>query len=181
MAETPVPRMRAMRTKLTLADFPTPPAMIKTMTAQDLAKAGGRLVMGRYVGIATGFVVRTKPDKSETFEGLKGQFRLIPADPEKDEVESGVCFFPDAYHNMIAGGLRTALKAFTDENGKEAYGDPNGSVQFGFEVSAIPAKNPQGYSWQFLPLLPPKVASPLDHLVGEIASIKTPQLAGPKR
>lgn len=161
------PRNRAQRTKLTLADFGA--VTLKGMDPAKLAEMGGKLNMGRFIGIAVGFVERNAPDGNQKFEGLKGQFRIIPADHTKEELESGVCFFPDAYHNLLAGPLRAAIGG-----GNGAAVDPNATVQFGFQVNAIPAKNPAGYSWEFVPLIASTGVNPLDDLYAGILKIAPP-------
>lgn len=163
MADTQEPHNRAQRTKITLADIGVPSA-VKAMTPEQLAKSGGKLVLGRLIGIAGKFVVRKSPKDQTEFEGLGGSFRVIPADPAAEELESGVMFIPDAYHNMIAGQLRKA-----QEN------DAGATVSFSFQVSAIPAKNPAGYSWEFLPLLKPAGTNALDDLWTETVKLAPPK------
>jgi len=165
----PAPKLRAQRTKLTLADFGA--VTLKGMDPGVLAQMGGKLNMGRFIGIAVDFVERNSPDGNQKYEGLKGQFRIIPANGG-EEIESGVCFFPEAYHNMIAGALRAS------------DGDPNASVRFGFQVNAIPAKNPAGYSWEFQPLIESQGVNPLDDLYSGILQVApvapAKQIAGKK-
>jgi len=138
---------RSVRGKLVLKDLGNPDA-IKTQPENIR-----RLVLGRLVGIAEGFVERTDPKTSEKFEGLAGIFRSIPADSSEDELESGVLFIPDAFHTLIASQLRDAQK-----------NDPSARINFAFEVAAIRASNPQGRSWDFKPLWEQQ-ENPIDKLL----------------
>jgi hypothetical protein len=161
---------RSQRTKLVLKDLGEP-SLIKAE-----AESVRTLLLGTIIGTATGFVERKSADGEEKFEGLAGQFRSIPADPKRDELESGVLFIPDAFHKMIAVALRDQLKA-----------DPNATISFGFEVSSIRANNPAGYSWDFKPMIEAKAENPLDALLGELGGVKEVngkrvlQIAGPAK
>lgn len=168
----PTQRPRAQRTKLTLADIGNA-SRIKGATPDQIAawnaengfgdKINNKLILGRFVGIAEDFVERTSADKTQKFEGLKGQFRVVPSDAAAEELESGVCFFPDAFHTMIAAPLRKVRES-----------DPHASARFGFQVAVIPAKNPAGYSWEFQPLIQADGINPLDELVSQVAKIMPP-------
>lgn len=146
---------RSQRTKLVLKDLGEP-AIIKT-----LPETVARHMLGTLAGIATGFVERKSPDGQDKFEGLAGQFRSVPSDPTKDELESGVLFIPDAFHTMIATPLRSMLAT-----------DPNANLRFAFEVSVIRAKNAAGYSWDFLPKIEASAANPLDELFDDLGGLK---------
>jgi hypothetical protein len=157
--------LRSQRTKLVLKDLGEP-AMVKNMTPEQVAASISesgvhRYVMGRLVGIARGFVERRSEKDGEIFEGLSGMFRVVPADPAREELESGVLFIPDAFHNMVADALRP-LKAQ----------DVNASVTFAFEISSIRAENPAGYSWDFKPLIENAAGNPLD---GVFAALPSPE------
>lgn len=142
---------RSQRTKLTLADIGEP-AAVKTLPAgQD------KFMLGTLVGIASGFTERTSPDKSQKFEGLAGMFRIIPSDTNRDELESGILFVPDAFHNLIAEKLRAAQGS-----------DPKAEIRFAFEISSIRANNPAGYSWDFMPVIENEGENPLDQLVAAL-------------
>jgi hypothetical protein len=128
---------RAQRTKITFGDFGLPAGAL-----QNAGETARSVVMGTIFGWADNFVQRKSPDGLQEYEGLSGEFRLVPSDTKREELESGVLFMPDAFHNLLANALR--------ELGKS--GDPNSKLQFALEVSAIRAKNPAGYSWEVQPL-----------------------------
>jgi hypothetical protein len=147
----------AQRTKLALKDLGDP-AMIKT---QD--EKVKKFMLGTIVGIATGFTSRANPkDATEVFEGLAGSFRSIPADGKREELESGILFIPDAFHNMIATPLRKMLAA-----------DANAQLRFAFEISSVRASNPAGYSWDFVPKIEAAGGNPLDDLIADIGGVKS--------
>ena len=149
---------RAQRTKLALKDLGDP-ARVKTLPEGERVKPG--YFMGTIIGIASGFVERKDDKTGNSLEGLGGQFRFIPSDEKRDELESGILWIPDAFHNMIAERLRAALK-----------GDENATISFGFDVTSIGANNPAGYSWQFTPKTEPDAANPLDVLMNDMGELK---------
>lgn len=158
MADTET-RQRSQRTKLTLKDLGQP-SRVGQMSPAELTASKGRYVMGYLVGKASGFIERSDPKTDEKFEGLAGTFMSIPSDVGTDELESGVLFIPDAFHNLIAAKLREAKKD-----------DINAEVEFAFEISSIVAKNPAGYSWDFRPAIPFEGKHALDDTLGKIKGL----------
>lgn len=148
---------RSQRTKLALKDLGEP-AMVKTLPEKDKAKG---YFMGTLIGVVTGIVSRKNPkDDTEVFEGLAGTFRAIPSDTKRDEIESGVLFIPDAFHNMIVAPFKVMQAT-----------DKNSVLNFAFEVTSIPAANPIGYSWQFTPLAEPDAENPLDAILNSLGKL----------
>jgi hypothetical protein len=161
---------RSWRGKLTLKDIGAPD-LVKTLTDQEYTAAGRKYVLGYLSGKASGFIKRTMPKDNQEFEGLAGSFWIMPADPQREELESGLLFIPDAFHNLIGDALRKAKS--TDENA---------SVEFAFEVSSIKANNPAGYSWDFKPAIPfqgTHVLSDTMSKVRKIAADRQKLLAAP--
>lgn len=145
----------SQRTKLVLKDLGNPDAI---KSQKDDVK---RLVLGTLVGRASGFIERTNPKDGEVMEGLTGEFRSIPADAEADQLESGVLFIPDAFHNLIAARLKKAKEA-----------DANAVINFAFEVASVRATNPQGRSWDFKPMIDPGEENPMDKLVSSLGALQ---------
>jgi hypothetical protein len=146
----------SQRTKIVTKDLGDP-SIIKTMP-DDVKKH----MLGTIVGIVTGFCERGNPkDPTEKFEGLVGNFRSIPVDEKREELESGVCFLPDAFHNMIATPFRKMQET-----------DKNAQLRFAFEISAIRANNAAGYSWEFKPKIEAEGGNPLDELISDLGGIK---------
>lgn len=154
---------RSVRTKLTLKDLGEP-GSIKALP-DDIKTYS----LGRLIGICRDTLSRTDDKTGEKYEGLKGEFRSIPSDPEKAkgrvELESSILYIPDAFHSMITQQLTAAQKI-----------DPSAEVIFVFDVTAIRASNPAGYSWDFKPVLG-KAENRLDALASEV----TKQLGGPAK
>jgi hypothetical protein len=151
----PTPRPIAQVTKITLKNLGEP-SLIKLQP-----ETVREMMLGTLYGMAEGFVERAAPDGSgQKFEGLKGAFRAIPADPNKEPEESAILFIPDAFYNGVADLLRSQQKT-----------DPSARLNFIFEVYVIRANNPQGYSWKFVPAKQ-YTKSPLDELVLEHQEIR---------
>lgn len=146
----------SQRTKIVTKDLGDP-SVIK-LQPENVKK----LMLGTIVGIVTGFCERGNPkDPSEKFEGLVGNFRSIPVDEKREELESGVCFLPDAFHNMLSVPFKKMLET-----------DKNATLEFAFEISAIRATNPQGYSWEFRPKSEPVSGNPIDQMLARLGEVK---------
>ena len=118
-----------------------------------------RVILGTIIGIAMG--VKTKLDaKGEAFEAITGAFKGTRHD-DSEVIESGILYLPAGFHDQIVAELRS--------EGVTA-------VQFAYEVAAVYASNPIGYSYAFRPLLKQRTGSPLDALETEIAANQRPAL-----
>ena len=165
-------KIRAQRGKLTLGDLGNP-SSIKMMSVEQKAANKGRFFVGTIYGQVTGFIKRKNLKTDEIMEGLRGTFVGVPSNPEMEELESGVLFIPDAFHNIIAGQFREAAK-----------NDPSVALEFAMEVSSIEAKNPAGYSWEMTPATPFKGMHPLESIMAEAAKIRHEKqlaIAGPAK
>jgi hypothetical protein len=167
-------KIRLQKGKITLGDIGAP-ALVKTVAPAD--KPGGKYYVGRLYGRAVDFVERTNPKANpesgqpEVFEGLRGTFVVVPSTPGMEEIESGVLFIPDAFHNLIADKLREAKKTDTSAN-----------LDFALNVYSMEAKNPAGYSWVMEPALPFVGQHPLDALMKFVANEDQKRIAAqPKR
>lgn len=166
MADETVQKIRTQKGKITLADVGIP-GNVKIAERRD---SKGRYLAGVLLGRAEGFLVRSNlkagDGQPDTFEGLRGTFISQPSDPNMDEMESGVLFIPDAYHNLLAGKLREAQKK-----------DPSAAIEFALNIYSIEAKNPAGYSW----IVEPREAfvgqHPLDNLMKRVAALPKPEAA----
>ncbi len=115
------------------------------------------LMMGTVFGIVSGIIQRKMPT-GEVYEGLKGTFQAVPADPKRDTITSGVCYLPSGFYELIADPFK-ALQAE----------DETATLKFGFEVSAVKANNPAGYSWKYQPLVEPSKDDPLATFRAELS------------
>jgi hypothetical protein len=155
---------RSQRSKLALKDLGNP-SLIKVMSDDQLKVSKGKFILGYLIGKASGFANRSDPKTGDQFEGLTGTFATIPVDDSVDELESGVLFIPDAFHNLVAARLREAQKA-----------DPGAVVEFAFEVGSIKAQNPAGYSWDFKPAREFAGVDPLAGLSKEVSALRDQRL-----
>jgi hypothetical protein len=166
-------KVRMQKGKITLGDIGAP-ALVKTLAPEQ--KPGGRYFVGRLYGNAVDFVERTNPKgnpetgQPDFFEGLRGNFIVVPSAPGMEELESGVLFIPDAFHNIIAAKLREAKKQ-----------DASASLDFAMNVYSIEAKNPAGYSWMMEPALPFVGKHPLADLMTRVSEEDRKRLAAPQK
>ena len=135
---------------------------------------GGRVLLGRIVGIVSGLKQTVNADTGEVQNGLKGQFRGISSRNDKGEivgidagvkVTAGVCYLPGGIQEMIEGTLAVAKEA-----------DAKATVQFAIDLFAIPATNKAGYSFDADTILAANESDPLDTLLAMAEAETTPAL-----
>lgn len=148
MNDTTATRSVEIKSKIVFKDLGEPAAV-------KLLKDGeNKLLLGTIMGIARDIKISKAADGMTEFKGLKGEFEAVPADAERPTVKSGVTFLGDAFQADIVAMLEA-------EDGPE-------SVAFAFEVYAVKAKNPAGYSWALAPLLKAEASDPLAALRAEV-------------
>ncbi len=139
---------------------------------------GGRVHLGRIVGIASGLKQTINGDTGEIQNGLKGQFRglstrddkgVILEGPTGVTVTAGVCYLPGGIQEMIEGALAAAQES-----------DARATVQFAIDLFAIPATNKAGYSFDAENLVEASEADPLDALLTSAATIAAAALPAPE-
>lgn len=144
-------------------------SMVSKLTARSLGdprkvvvnapESETRWLHGTIIGEATGISKRTAADGEKIHEGLQGVFEGVPVDPAGQTVRSSVLYFPE-------GMAENFLKVFRPADN---YTPPN-AMQIGVEVYLFRAKNPQGYSWELVPLVAAVDASdPLEIVRKKIA------------
>jgi hypothetical protein len=141
-------RSTTMKAKLVPKDLGNP----KRVTT--LPEGQNKVVLGTIIGIASDIFTRTDPQQN-TYEGLKGSFEGVSSDDTQDIIQSGVLYLPTGMHEMIADVIKQV-----DDKGERTVA----SVQFAFEVAAVKASNPQGYSWAIKKLVDETEADPLKEL-----------------
>lgn len=113
--------------------------------AKRVAAEKTELVCCRIFGIASGIKMR-KNIAGDLFEAIAGNFEAV--NMETGEVfGSGILFLPGGLHEKILEPLKNS--------------DEDITIQFGLEISAFPASNPQGYSWKAKQIVKPETADPL--------------------
>lgn len=163
--------MTLMQTKIALKNVGNPKAV--TM----LPDGTNELHLGAIVGVATGIKNGKQADGVTPFVGLVGNFEAVPSDTSKEAVASGVCYLPDAFQQPIIDALADKV------NDKGEVTQPGAtSVQFAYEVYAIKAQNPQGYSWQLRSAIEPSANDPLAEAKAKLVAARAtqPQIAAPK-
>lgn len=146
---------------------------------------GGRVFIGRIVGIVSGLHETVNEDSGEVQTGLKGNFRGVSSLPEYAQkidnggpvtdangpvmiptgdnvtMTAGRCYLPGGIQEMIEGAYKGA-----------ASGDKNATVQFGVDLYAIPATNKAGYSYDADTVTEASTADPLDALMQSANAVK---------
>lgn len=137
---------------------------------------GGRVKIGRIVGIVAGLRQTVDNDTGNIHTGLKGNFRGIStkeADGKPITVTSGVCYLPGGIQDMIEGALATAKEA-----------DAKATVNFAIDLFGIPATNKAGYSFMAENIVAPQTADPLELLLQQAetnaAALPAPEGAAPQ-
>lgn len=123
---------------------------------KSLPEGQNRLVLGIVFGEVTKLVTRTMPT-GQIYEGFGGTFEALPADNKLPPTRSGVLYLPDGFAELI----RDPFKKMQEESKSDDNDGTDVRLQFGFEVAAVKDGNPQGYSWQYIPLGEPAKADPL--------------------
>lgn len=145
MAEAPKEKVKASTSeigKITMA----------TIGAGKIAKRAvleeKELVTARIFGIASGIKLRANI-AGDKFEAIAGNFEAT--NMETGEIfGSGILFLPAGLHEKLLEPLK---------NGEDGL-----TIQFGLEISAFPASNPQGYSWKAKNIVQVAQADPLADL-----------------
>jgi len=139
---------------------------------------GGRVLLGRIVGIVSGLKQTVNNDTGEVQNGLKGQFRGISSRDDTGaivgidkgvKVTAGVCYLPGGIQDMIEGTLAVAKET-----------DAKATVQFAIDLYAIPETNKAGYSFDADTLVKAEESDPLDTLLTMAAADATPALEAPE-
>ena len=139
---------------------------------------GGRVHLGRVVGIVSGLKHTVNGDTGEIQNGLKGQFRGLSTRTDKGEivevgkgqaVTAGVCYLPGGIQEMIEGALAAAQES-----------DARATVQFAIDLYAIPATNKAGYSFDAENLVEASESDPLDTLLSSAATVAAAALPAPE-
>lgn len=138
-------------TKLTLATVGGNPSIAKVEQR--------RVPVAVFFGNASGIKTVDDPTTNKTFIALTGAFNAINLQ-NNNQFMSGILYLPDAFQNMVVAILND------QERHRARHRDQMGAfrfsgVDFSFQIDAVPAKNPAGYSWVLKNLLPPSKSDPL--------------------
>lgn len=130
--------------------------------AVNLEHDGMKAVLGTIIGIAQGVNRRMDPKGGADYVGLVGAFCAIPADPEREEVRSTICYLPDAVHAPIAATL---------EKAKET--NPTATVRFAMEAGVCKGGT-AGFTWEFKPMFDGAAGAMVDPLADMRKALSAP-------
>lgn len=121
---------------------------------------------------------RKGPDgQTKEWKALAGAFQAVNLQ-NGQEFMSGVLYLPDAFQTMAL----TLVEKQNESRTRRGMAHFQG-VEFAYQIDAIPAKNPSGYSYVLRSLLPPRKADPLAALraraLDEVASVMPKALPAP--
>lgn len=151
------------------------------IAVKKVPQDGGRVFIGRIVGIVAGLHETVNEDTGEVQTGLKGNFRGVSSKPEMKQdgnkkdangpvmiptgdaitMTAGRCYLPGGIQEMIEGAYKEA-----------AQSDKNATVSFGVDLYAIPANNKAGYSYDADTVTEAATADPLDALLQSANALK---------
>ena len=142
---------------------------LKTLGCQPAqAKVDQNTVaMARIIGVARG-IKTAVGQNGDTVYGLTGNFKGTCIKSGKEYI-SGVCYLPGGVHELILDPLDAMI----------ADGDKAAAVNFAFDIFAVPAANPAGYSFTAVNLAPASRADPFAEITSAIAGHKLPVLTAP--
>jgi hypothetical protein len=120
--------------------------------AVNLAHDGEKALLGTIIGIAQGTVKRNDQKTGMPYFGLAGAFTAIPADTEREEVRSVICYLPDAVHAAIVATLERAHQK-----------DPTAHVRFAMEAAVVKGGT-AGFTWEYKPIFEGGVGVMVDPL-----------------
>jgi hypothetical protein len=149
--------------KITVSSIGCKPGLVVALPDGEL-----ELPLCRIYGNLTSRKEQFDKDKGNTYVFFQGTFEAI--NMQSGEVfQSGKLFLP--------GGISQMVEDAVSKN-------PDSSIAFAFQLNAIKAKNPIGYSYRVLALKNPYVNDPLDEirkLVAAAGSIEPRKLAAGAR
>lgn len=155
---------------------------------------GGRVHLGRIVGIVSGLKQTINEENGEIQTGLKGSFRGVSSlndfkpvmetvtidgkeveRPKRDAqdqpvmIDTGNAIVVTSGVAYLPGGLQPMIEAALAE---AQATDPKASVRFGIDLFGIPAQNKAGYSFDGETLIDATEVDPLAEMLETAASMK---------
>jgi hypothetical protein len=151
--------------KITISAIGCNPSEIKVLKPDDPKLQNGALPLARLYGKLNEVRYQADKDKGVTYVFFVGSFEAV--NMQTGEVfRSGKMFLPK--------GISELVEAAVNKN-------PNAAIGFAFEVRAVQAKNPAGYTYQVLALKSPEAEDELQQireLVRRAGTIDTKRLTG---
>lgn len=143
--------------KLTIKTLGCIPSLVKALKPEQ----GTKLAIARIFGKATKVTYQPDKDRGTTFTVFNGNFEGINLQ-DGTVLRSGKLFLPPGIQEVMENAIKT-----------EQAKDPAASVSFAFEIRAVQATNPIGYSYEAASLKPPQAEDELSDLRAAIAKLPT--------
>lgn len=142
--------------KLTIKNLGCIPAMVKTLPPEQT-----KMAIARFYGKANDIGSGQDKDKGIPFYFFKGSFEGINLQ-DGTVLRSGKLFLPPGIHEVLEAALKS---------GKEK--DKDATVSFAFEIRAVKATNPIGYSYEAAALKKPEQEDELAEMRAFVAGLPT--------
>lgn len=152
-------------TKMSIATIGANPSAVKT---EEFQKSGATsLPIVRIYGIATGLIFKADPKTGDIQTAVSGNFEAVNL-ANGETYRAGVLWLPSGIQELLINAVDTGA---VDKNDKPVYND----VKFGFQINAMPAKNPIGYSYSAEQLIDASQSDPLADLRAELPALPAPK------
>lgn len=148
-----------------------PKMSVKTLGANPKKAAAGdnlRIPLIRVLGVASGIKAATDARGDPVF-GLTGQFEGTNIETG-ETAQSGVLYLPGGIQELLQGPLETAIAD-----------DKNARIQFAYDIFAVSASNPAGYSFEAENLIEVEREDPFAAMRAELATKSLPKLPAPAK
>lgn len=140
--------------KLTIATLGCIPAAVK-------AEASGKLAIARLFGKADDVKYQPNKDTGETYTFFAGNFEGINMQ-DGTVLRSAKLFLPKGISEIVETAIKTAKSK-----------DEKNQIAFAFEIRAVKASNPAGYSYEAVALKDPHAEDELAAMRTQLATIPT--------
>lgn len=143
--------------KLTISTLGCVPAMVKTLKPED----GSKIAIARLYGKAAKVGYQEDKVNGVTHTFFAGNFEGINLQ-DGTVLRSGKMFLPKGISEVVENAIKTAQAK-----------DDKASISFAFEIRAVKATNPAGYSYEASALKSPEAEDELAEMRNAIAQLPT--------
>lgn len=143
--------------KLTIKTLGCIPSLVKALKPEQ----GTKLAICRMYGKASKVSYQPDKDAGKFFTVFMGNFEGINLQ-DGTVLRSGKMFLPPGIQEVVENAIKSAQAK-----------DANASISFAFEIRAVQATNPIGYSYEAAALKNPEAEDELAEMRGVIAKLPT--------
>lgn len=143
--------------KLTVQTLGCVPAMVKTLKPEE----GNKIAIARLYGIAARVAYQEDKTQGVIHTYFAGNFEGINLQ-DGTTLRSGKMFLPKGISEVVEQAIKTAQAK-----------DDKASISFAFEIRAVRANNPAGYSYEASALKSPQEEDQLAEMRSMIAKLPT--------